>query len=227
MSDKTKRNDIPLISTAEQLRSRYNLDKLKDTLSYNTVAEGKITLKDGSVKVLDISGGGTGADNAADARVNLGVTYADMGIVPLTSGGTGKNTLTSGSYLAGNGNEAVQEKTPAQVLEDIGAMGKPVLLWQNANISSSFSPQMISLNLSSYTYVIVCANEYWAEDRAMATLLVKIKDGNTGGMITGYEKNYRYFSVSVNGAYFAEGHNSAGTENNSYTIPTQIWGIKL
>ena len=42
------------------------------------------------------------------------------GIVPASKGGTGKQSLTSGSYLVGNGTAAVQLKTPAQVREDIG-----------------------------------------------------------------------------------------------------------
>lgn len=44
--------------------------------------------------------------------------------VNVSSGGTGKATLTSGSYLVGNGTGAISLKTPAQVLSDIGALGK-------------------------------------------------------------------------------------------------------
>ena len=44
------------------------------------------------------------------------------GIVPASKGGTGKQSLTSGSYLVGNGTSAVQLKTPAQVRENIGAL---------------------------------------------------------------------------------------------------------
>lgn len=51
-------------------------------------------------------------------------TYAKdiLGAVPVTSGGIGKQSLTSGSYLVGNGTAAVQLKTPAEVREDIGAI---------------------------------------------------------------------------------------------------------
>ena len=51
-----------------------------------------------------------------------------LGAVPVTSGGIGKQSLTSGSYLVGNGTSAVQLKTPAEVREDIGAAGKPKTL---------------------------------------------------------------------------------------------------
>lgn len=47
------------------------------------------------------------------------------GTVPVSSGGTGLNTIVSGSYLVGNGADAVSLKTPAEVLEDIGAIPKP------------------------------------------------------------------------------------------------------
>lgn len=39
----------------------------------------------------------------------------------VAEGGTGKSSVTSGNYLVGNGTGALVEKTPAQVLEDIGA----------------------------------------------------------------------------------------------------------
>ena len=41
--------------------------------------------------------------------------------VPVSKGGTGKTTVTSGSYLVGNGTGALIEKTPAEVLANIGA----------------------------------------------------------------------------------------------------------
>ena len=44
------------------------------------------------------------------------------GTVREDNGGTGKTTLTSGSYLVGTGTSAVELKTPAQVREDIGAL---------------------------------------------------------------------------------------------------------
>ena len=49
------------------------------------------------------------------------------GEVPVENGGTGRAALTSGSYLVGNGTAAVQLKTKAQVLSDIGAASKTEL----------------------------------------------------------------------------------------------------
>lgn len=41
--------------------------------------------------------------------------------VPVSKGGTGLTTMAAGSYLVGNGDEDVVLKTPAEVLDDIGA----------------------------------------------------------------------------------------------------------
>lgn len=62
--------------------------------------------------------------------ISLSKPYAyDLdGILNVLKGGTGQESLTSGSYLVGNGTSAVQLKTPAQVREDIGAAGKPKTL---------------------------------------------------------------------------------------------------
>lgn len=45
------------------------------------------------------------------------------GILPVANGGTGRETLTVGSFLRGNGSE-IALATPATVLEEIGAQGK-------------------------------------------------------------------------------------------------------
>lgn len=101
-------------------------------------------------KALPIEQGGTGATTAEEALENLGAapvshTHSDYassshthdeyassshkhttgditsGTLSVSRGGTGKNTLTSGSFLKGNGTSAVTLRTPAQVLSDIGA----------------------------------------------------------------------------------------------------------
>ena len=59
---------------------------------------------------------GAAADDHSHAASD--VTSGSFGVA---RGGTGRSTLTSGSYLVGNGTSAVALKTPAQVLSDIGA----------------------------------------------------------------------------------------------------------
>ena len=44
---------------------------------------------------------------------------ADLPIVPVTKGGTGLSSLTSGSFLRGNGTGNVSLRTAAQVKSDI------------------------------------------------------------------------------------------------------------
>lgn len=63
--------------------------------------------------------------------------YANPVIVK--NGGTGKTSVTSGSYLVGNGTGALQEKTPAEVLEHIEAAPAAavvpiggIILWSGA-----------------------------------------------------------------------------------------------
>lgn len=50
---------------------------------------------------------------------NRGWIIDQYSTVSVSGGGTGKNSLTSGSYLVGNGTSAVNLKTPAKVLSDI------------------------------------------------------------------------------------------------------------
>lgn len=45
------------------------------------------------------------------------------GILPVENGGTGKDTLTASSYLVGNGTNAVVEKTPAEVKQQLDTYG--------------------------------------------------------------------------------------------------------
>lgn len=66
----------------------------------------------------------------AQARTNISAAASvhthdaseiDSGTLPVSRGGTGRSTLTSGYYLAGNGTSSVKLKAPADVLSDIGA----------------------------------------------------------------------------------------------------------
>ncbi len=60
-----------------------------------------------------------------------------LGTVPVSNGGTGLTSVTSGSYLTGNAAGAMLEKTPAQVKSDIGLGNVANIDTTNAsNISS-------------------------------------------------------------------------------------------
>ena len=51
--------------------------------------------------------------------------YDLHGITSVVNGGTGRQTLSKGSYIIGNGLSSVQQKTPSEVLTDIGAIPVP------------------------------------------------------------------------------------------------------
>jgi hypothetical protein len=80
------------------------------------------------VKISDTAAMLTNIKNNINLRVKVSDTAAmlnhyskktDVHDVP--HGGTGLTTITSGSYMIGNGTGNVSLKTPAQVLTDIGA----------------------------------------------------------------------------------------------------------
>lgn len=63
-----------------------------------------------------------GSGTLGAARIpNLNTSKLTAGTLGVARGGTGLSTITSGSYMVGNGTGAVSLKTPAQVLSDIGA----------------------------------------------------------------------------------------------------------
>jgi len=58
----------------------------------------------------------------AAARIpSLAASKITSGTFGVARGGTGKSSVTAGNYLVGNGTSAMTEKTPAEVLSDIGA----------------------------------------------------------------------------------------------------------
>lgn len=77
--------------------SATNLNALSDAVAQATSA----------LQAVPVENGGTGATTAANARTNLGITYANIGTVGVANGGTGLTTLTSGYALIGNGTSAV------------------------------------------------------------------------------------------------------------------------
>lgn len=79
------------------------------------------------------------------------------GTVPVPSGGTGLDEVTVGSFLVGNGEEPMQEMTPVQVREHIGAGTLNFIpLWENASVGGQFEEQEIEIpSLSDYAVIAV------------------------------------------------------------------------
>lgn len=107
-------------------------DIASGTLSVARGGTGASTLTSGSF----LQGNGAGAVTtrtpgqvlsdigAAAASHNHSAADINSGTLGVARGGTGASTLTSGSFLRGNGTSAVQLRTPAQVKSDIDAMDK-------------------------------------------------------------------------------------------------------
>lgn len=74
-------------------------------------------------RTLQVVFEGSGTSTSA-ARSDHGHSLTDAnvtGILPVTQGGTGYSTIASGAYLTGNGTGAMTARTPANVLNHIGA----------------------------------------------------------------------------------------------------------
>lgn len=111
---------------------------------------------------FSITGGATAAavnfDGSGNVILNvtaLDVSKATLGTLPVARGGTGVNTVPAGSYLTGNGTNALAAKTPAQVLEDIaalpksgGSMSGPILLGTGATIGSQYGANTTSAQVA-------------------------------------------------------------------------------
>lgn len=80
---------------------------------------------DGNFLAVDASGHPVDstkkASDFAAASHNHNASDINAGTLGVARGGTGKGSVTAGNYLVGNGTSALAEKTPAQVLSDIGA----------------------------------------------------------------------------------------------------------
>ena len=99
----------------------------------------------------DQIGAAKATHNHAASAINSGMlASARLPTVPVSKGGIGKTSVTAGSYLAGDGTNAMIEKTPAQVLSDIGAVsaagGK---MTGNLTVEKASNPQVVLDNTGS------------------------------------------------------------------------------
>lgn len=190
------------------------------------------TFAAGRIPSLDASKVGSGTF-ATDRIPSLATSKITSGSFDVARGGTGRSTLTSGSYLVGNGTSAVNMKTKDQVKEDLGIKNYAdiVLLWENASPSSSFNAQTISLNLSEYDYI-----EIDFKLRSKDSIIVEKVAGYVGQISVGYGCSggawwYRRAVVELNSVAFevatvASGTSSSSDSGTTTMIPYRIYGIK-
>lgn len=92
--------------------------------SFNASQVGSGTLAAARIPNLDAGKVTSGVFAAARIpAINISAGQVTSGTLPVARGGTGQSSLTSGSYLRGNGTGGVQMRTPEQVRGDIGAAG--------------------------------------------------------------------------------------------------------
>lgn len=138
--------DIDSGTLADARIPNLNTSKLTaGTLGVARGGTGATTFASGSF----LQGNGTGAIQtrtvgqvlsdigAAAASHTHAASDIASGTLAVNRGGTGAATLTSGSFLRGNGTSAVQLRTPAQVKADIDAMDKHFTV--NAQTGASYT----------------------------------------------------------------------------------------
>lgn len=111
--DRANHTGSQAISTITGLQSALD-DKLEGNTAITGSTHTKIT--------YDSKGLVTGGTNLASGDIpNLDVAKITTGIFPVERGGTGVASVASGNFLVGAGALPLVERTPAQVLSDIGA----------------------------------------------------------------------------------------------------------
>lgn len=105
---------------------------------------------------INLSASDVGAASASHTHV-----FKDdiTGTVAAGRGGTGRSSLTSGSYLVGNGTSAVTLKTPSAVLTDIGAASYEEGTWTPTDVNSCgitfSSATMLYTKIGRFVHVLL------------------------------------------------------------------------
>lgn len=204
------------VRTIEELKRRYDLQGDKK----DTGLEG--------IFPLSIAKGGTGATTAETALLLLsnqsintsttdGIRYLDMTadvVLVATSGGA--------AYLITNTNEMIG----GLLVDGYEVALKPQLIWSNASPTSSFAAQTITLSDTSYDLIAI-RFRWGTTDNGGGAPLVCIKGAGQNGAST-HQSNriLRYATYNEDGTVtFTGGYYNDSGVNNSYCIPTEIWGI--
>ena len=136
-----------------------------------------------SATPLAISRGGTGASNAANARVNIGAAAAGANnditsitglTTPLTvaQGGSGASTAATGLFNLGG----------LRVIENSGAVGESLVVSSSQNVSGEYRGQLKSIRpASSKTIVSTVNNEITVDVNADNVLAAATQNVNFNG----------------------------------------------
>ena len=148
----------------------------------------------------------------------------------VSKGGTGTTSFPSDSFLLGNGTSSIQTKTADEVVTLLGVNKEPVLLWQNASVSSSFSGQTLNIDVSAYTFLLVIFTGDASLADSFGSVVVPV--GVTGDLFNsattiGHRKIRTSDTTKIvftDGEFLSSYHGSYEKSNNK-SVPYRIYGI--
>lgn len=103
-------------------------------------------------------------------------------------------------------------------------INKPVLLWTNSSPSSSFAAQTISLDLSSYKYVIVVTNDSTSNQTQHSYGIVPIGLDYNVGMARNCGSTVRTFRATSSSVIIQNAMYATSTFNGE-CVPYKIYGV--
>ena len=123
-------------------------------------------------------------------------------------------------------------------MNDLYSNTNTTLLWTNNSKTSSFNPQTISLDLSTYKYVLIITETNTStNNNPKATSLLKVSNDVP---TTGEHELHNKISLSASSSSFVRGcyvtntgvtfsntYSDDGSVVNSRIIPLYIYGIKM
>ena len=187
----------------------------------------------GQTGAVIVSGGAVDSVNGQTGTVVLDKTDIGLG-----------NVANVAQYSASNPPPypvtSVNGMTGDVIVSGGGGSFTPTLVWTNSTPAASFGAQTVSVDLSTYSFIVI---EFAARYMLMKTVILKVPDipPPTGysvydQMIGMYVNGSNYLlamrecQVSAAGVDFTDGvridsYNGVGTTDSSVCRPTRIWGF--